>query len=133
VPFTVSIFWVKIYKLRHYLRKYLIISRYYCKVLIVDLILNSFSLVTVTGNATIQSGDLGGRSHAELMELCGTGRQCVVCGRHLSTKQNLERHLLLHTGDRPFTCQHCGRTFTQKTHLKSHMIVHMKNQLPMMQ
>ncbi|WAR16513.1 PRDM1-like protein [Mya arenaria] len=67
-----------------------------------------------------------GSTLAELAQLSGSGRQCGVCGRQFSTRQNLERHLILHTGQRPFKCETCGRRFTQVSHLKSHKLVHMR-------
>uniref|UniRef100_A0A8C6KC58 C2H2-type domain-containing protein n=1 Tax=Nothobranchius furzeri TaxID=105023 RepID=A0A8C6KC58_NOTFU len=33
-------------------------------------------------------------------------------------------HKKVHTGQKPFVCEHCEQRFSQKTHLNRHMIVH---------
>ena len=46
---------------------------------------------------------------------------CPVCGRSV---RNIKRHMLVHTGERPYSCQVCGRNFTQQANLDKHMTVH---------
>ena len=44
-------------------------------------------------------------------------RQCQICNKLLSTQFSKERHMLLHTGEKPFKCtvEGCNRRFIQKS------------------
>lgn len=49
---------------------------------------------------------------------------CPVCPYNTNKKQNIGRHMLIHTGEKPFKCVACGKPFRLKHHLTNHMIVH---------
>ncbi|CAG0906675.1 unnamed protein product, partial [Cyprideis torosa] len=49
---------------------------------------------------------------------------CGVCGKSLSSKQNLQTHEFTHTGDKPFACRICGRSFAQSNDLSRHKLTH---------
>ncbi|XP_035208138.1 transcriptional repressor CTCF-like [Stegodyphus dumicola] len=47
--------------------------------------------------------------------------QCSLCSYSSNYKANLRKHLLCHTGQKPYKCLMCGRTFTRRTNLKRHI------------
>ncbi|KFM63772.1 RE1-silencing transcription factor, partial [Stegodyphus mimosarum] len=49
---------------------------------------------------------------------------CFECNYSTTRVDNLRRHKLVHTGDRPFKCTFCTKSFTQRTHLKKHIKTH---------
>ncbi|XP_036398177.1 zinc finger protein 770-like [Megalops cyprinoides] len=50
--------------------------------------------------------------------------QCVTCLKCFSTPSKLQRHILTHTGQRPFSCHICGKKFRQLAHVKLHIHTH---------
>ncbi|GMR31339.1 hypothetical protein PMAYCL1PPCAC_01534, partial [Pristionchus mayeri] len=46
---------------------------------------------------------------------------CSECGKKLSTKRTLNEHLLIHSGEKPFTCEHCEMRFRFKSHRYIHL------------
>lgn len=67
-------------------------------------------------NCTVQTETIEKR-HA-------TATQCEVCGKMLSCYGNLVKHMKLHTGERPYSCDTCKRTFSRAEHLNIHKRTH---------
>uniref|UniRef100_A0A8C4E9K1 C2H2-type domain-containing protein n=1 Tax=Dicentrarchus labrax TaxID=13489 RepID=A0A8C4E9K1_DICLA len=54
-----------------------------------------------------------------------TLHQCHTCLKCFPSVSKLQRHILTHTGQRPFGCEVCGKRFRQKTHLRVHCRTHL--------
>ncbi|XP_072771111.1 uncharacterized protein [Nerophis lumbriciformis] len=49
---------------------------------------------------------------------------CSICGKILSDKSNMKRHLSTHIGEKPFCCSVCGKIFLKKSAMVYHMRTH---------
>ena len=47
---------------------------------------------------------------------------CKYCGRIFACQSYLERHLLQHTGEKPYKCDYCEKRFTRQTTVDKHVI-----------
>lgn len=50
--------------------------------------------------------------------------ECTICHKHFATHQGLEKHAVLHSDDRPFTCEVCFKTFKRADSLRQHEQTH---------
>ncbi|CAL8329845.1 unnamed protein product [Lota lota] len=55
---------------------------------------------------------------------CLLRNQCEQCGRVLSSKAALQRHVSLHSGQKPFSCTLCSQSFPDSKALSRHGSVH---------
>ncbi|XP_068237699.1 protein tramtrack, alpha isoform-like isoform X20 [Palaemon carinicauda] len=74
-------------------------------------------------HAVLLSTD-GGSSNVSPGSADNNSRACNVCGHTffgMTWKQKLERHLLVHTGHKPFQCPYCPHRTNRKDALKNHV------------
>ncbi|KAJ8332838.1 hypothetical protein SKAU_G00417340 [Synaphobranchus kaupii] len=56
--------------------------------------------------------------------LSGSNTQCHQCGRNFHSRANLKKHMLIHSGRRPYSCPDCGQTFNQSGNALRHQRSH---------
>ncbi|XP_022209702.2 zinc finger and SCAN domain-containing protein 21 [Drosophila obscura] len=54
----------------------------------------------------------------------GGSLQCPICELQLSCASSLKRHMIIHTGLKPYKCDECDLSFSQREVLKRHMDIH---------
>jgi hypothetical protein len=70
-----------------------------------------------------------GRAPHELSEQTGVDAAmrrfpCQFCGKNFNFNNQLRRHLLIHTGEKPYKCDVCNYACNQKANLKKHLLNH---------
>lgn len=58
----------------------------------------------------------------------GNKYNCIFegCNKKFKQKSDMDRHHLVHTGEKPFICGNCAKGFNQKCNLKKHLYTHVK-------
>ncbi|XP_036326370.1 zinc finger protein 236 [Rhagoletis pomonella] len=46
---------------------------------------------------------------------------CLVCSKQFRGRNDLRRHMLIHSDERPFKCEQCGKCYRQAVNLRNHI------------
>ncbi len=46
---------------------------------------------------------------------------CHLCGKKFQWKALLDRHMMIHTGEKPYKCHVCGQAFNRTSNRNTHM------------
>ncbi|KAI8785958.1 zinc finger protein 600 [Biomphalaria glabrata] len=57
----------------------------------------------------------------------GKHLKCDVCSRLFGDNYKLNRHKLIHTGEKPFKCEYCQKCFARKDKYTPHVRRHVEN------
>ena len=59
-------------------------------------------------------------SHISTHERVKSKNECEICQKTFANKRNLNVHLLIHTGGRPYNCSNCNKSFRVKSNMVAH-------------
>ncbi|XP_048198008.1 zinc finger protein 556 [Perognathus longimembris pacificus] len=75
-----------------------------------------------------KSRHVGGRGPGRRLRgsLAGPGRryECERCGNVFTHPSSLQRHIRIHTGQKPHKCAQCGKAFSRPSYLRTHEKTH---------
>ncbi|EJW75649.1 zinc finger protein [Wuchereria bancrofti] len=54
-------------------------------------------------------------------ESTGKKRRCDICQKEVA---NMKKHMMAHTGEKPYSCRICKKNFTDSSNMKTHVMTH---------
>ncbi|XP_045128967.1 protein bric-a-brac 1-like isoform X5 [Portunus trituberculatus] len=78
---------------------------------------HDMSAYTIGSGGEVVGGSGGGEGGGTIRRLL----ECEHCHKHFTSRFNLQRHQLIHTGAKPYECPLCHQRFNQSGHVKTHL------------
>lgn len=81
------------------------------------------SLPITAATSDVRLSSTSAPDHPTLSDAAGGAAmlQCYVCSKTFNRVYSLDRHMMIHTGERPFPCQYCPYKANQKIVLQKHL------------
>lgn len=88
-----------------------------------DVLMNLYCCM-YTGCPSEYSTKFNLKRHVESVHMHVKKYKCSTCGVLFSSKQSLQEHMHIHTGQMPFKCSTCNKYFRQASQLSLHKRLH---------
>lgn len=89
-----------------------------------SLSLTEYTELTDFASAEITNTRKEKQKHKKAKRFHEKKHACEFCGQGFGQRSDLRKHIMIHTGERPWVCETCEKTFQRKTDLVKHTRIH---------
>ena len=77
--------------------------------------------ILVTNNSLYFTGDDTQTMKSKFQLLYKKVLHCELCNKPFPDQSSLDRHVRIHTGEKPYICPYCGHGFAHKSNMTKHI------------